>query len=660
MSDSLICRLDDVRATDRSLTGGKGANLAVLARSGLPVPPGFVVTTSAYRGFVTEHGLDALVARELADISEDAETIASASARLRKAFEAAPMSTDVRQQIAAACREFGDVPVACRSSATAEDLPEASFAGQQDSVLRVVGLDAVNEAVKRCWSSLWSARAIAYRRDRDIGHADISIAVVVQQMVNAAVAGVLFTADPRSGRRDRVVIEAAPGLGEAVVGGGTNPDRWIIETTTGSALSRPERPLLSAAQLDTLVDLGRRAADVFDTPQDVEWAVAQHRCWLLQSRPITSLFPVPTTTRPGLRVFLPVMLFAQGIAEPMTPAGNAFFRGMVSGWIGFWLTGRRPRRVVESPDWLPVVAGRLFLDVTDLLTRPRLARRMVSNFALKDPTGSSTLRMWLAQNADRLEPVGGPTLPLGLLRWLPSLLAHIVVAVAAPHHARRRVVARAEDTLSKLAQDAQELDSPAEQQRFVERVLPAATCTMLLDQLGAAYAEWLLRESTAVLVKRWLGSSQEFEPVLRWLPHDPTIAMGAALAAIARQHRCEGLTPSPSSPGGIPRPVRTSGTGSGSRSGTTPAGRRPHLRGGTHRRLSALGSAECLRDRRHTESPSHRFIGRPCAHRQGPARGRSSEGSAATPSRARRVARATQVRHGARDGARPTAAPVVR
>uniref|UniRef100_UPI0024B8CDB6 PEP/pyruvate-binding domain-containing protein n=1 Tax=Mycolicibacterium poriferae TaxID=39694 RepID=UPI0024B8CDB6 len=284
MTDSVICRLDDVLATDRSRTGGKGANLAVMTRAGLPVPPGIVVTTSAYRRFVGDHSLDARITRELADVGEGPDAVAAASARLRKAFEAAPMSDELREEITAACALFGNAPVAVRSSATAEDLPEASFAGQQDSILGVVGSDAICDAVRRCWSSLWSARAIAYRRDKDIGHADISIAVVVQPMVAADVAGVLFTADPRSGRRDRIVVEAAPGLGEAVVGGGSNPGRWMIDTTTGSAISEPDRALLTAEQLDTLVDLGRRAADVFGTPQDVEWAVAEGRCWLVQAR----------------------------------------------------------------------------------------------------------------------------------------------------------------------------------------------------------------------------------------------------------------------------------------------------------------------------------------------------------------------------------------
>ncbi|MCP9271129.1 PEP/pyruvate-binding domain-containing protein [Mycolicibacterium arenosum] len=548
MTDAMICRLTDSNATDPDRTGGKGANLAVLTRAGLPVPAGFVVSTAAYREFVEEHRLDAVIQRELADIG-DPDTVDAASSRLRRAFESAPMSPGVRNRLAAAGTTLGDCPLAVRSSATAEDLPEASFAGQQDTLLNVVGAEALCDAVRRCWSSLWTARAIAYRRDQGIGHENISVAVVVQQMVPAEVAGVLFTADPVSGRRDHVVIEAAAGLGEAVVGGGMTPERWIIDAPTREVLTRPARALLVPEHLDTLMDLATRSARLFGTPQDIEWAVHDGRCWLLQSRPITSPFPIPPATVPGLRVYLPVMLFAQGIAEPMTPAGNTFFRAMVSGWFRFWISGQRPGEIDEAPAFLPIVADRLFLDATAVLQRPRVAARLVANFRLKDPTGSEALRMWLSQNNDRLPQPNGPTLPCGLVRWIPSLLLDVTASLVAPARARRRLIAGADSAIARLDAHAIGLSTPQEQLNFVERVLPAATCDMMLRQLAAAYAEWLTRVVIQRSVRRWLGSSQGFDPVVRWLPHDPTIAMGAALARLARDHAAAGIEPSPGSPG---------------------------------------------------------------------------------------------------------------
>lgn len=549
MPDAMICQLTDPGAADRGRTGGKGANLAELAQAGLPVPPGFVVVTSAYREFVREHLLDDVIRRELAGLGDYPDAVDAASTRLRRAFESVPISDELQEEITAAASTLGGAPLAVRSSATAEDLPEASFAGQQDTMLNVVGTVALCEAVRRCWSSLWTPRAISYRRDQDIGHQNISVAVVVQSMVPAEVAGVLFTADPMSGRRDHVVIEAAAGLGEAVVGGGTTPDRWVVDAPSHRVLSAPGRELLTPDQVDTVIALGTHAARIFGVPQDVEFAVHDGHCWLLQSRPITSLFPVPQSAAPGLRVYVPVMLFAQGIAEPMTPAGNAFFRAMVSGWFRYFITGRRPRETDSIADWLPIVAGRLFLDATPLLQRPRLAARMVTNFGLKDPTGSEALRKWLSQNNNRLPSPSGQVLPRGLVTLIPSLLSGVVAALAAPAHARRRLIAGADSELARLDTHAENLSPPEDQLDFVERTLPAATCDMLLRQLPAAYGEWLIRIVIERLVRRWLGTAAAFEPILRWLPHDPTIAMGAALARLAREHAASGLQPSPTSPG---------------------------------------------------------------------------------------------------------------
>lgn len=436
MTDLTVRWLDEAGAADAAHTGGKGANLAVLTQAGLPVPAGFVVTTRAYRDFISDHGLDAFIDHELTGLGDDPDAVHAASTRLRSALEAASMSAELCEQVSAAYGRLGATSLAVRSSATAEDLPDASFAGQQDTFLTITGVDSLCDAIRRCWSSLWTARAIAYRRDRDIAHQNVSIAVVVQKMVPAEVAGVMFTADPLSGRRDRVVIEAAPELGDAVVGGEVTPERWILDAVTRQPLRAPQRRLLTPRQLAQLLDLGARAAASFGMPQDIEWAVdTDGHLWLLQSRPITSLFPIPATSEPGLRVYVPVMLVAQGLAEPMTPSGNAFFRTMVTGWIRYWMSGRRPRPGDDTPSWMPIVADRLFLDVTPLVARPRLAARVVANFGMKDPAGSNALRTWLADNGKRLSAPQSVKFPRGLAVLVPSLLAGTIGAVTAPDRA---------------------------------------------------------------------------------------------------------------------------------------------------------------------------------------------------------------------------------
>jgi rifampicin phosphotransferase len=550
-ADGTIGWLTDPGTADASRSGGKGASLAALVAAGLPVPTGFVVSTDAYRDFVREHHLDVTINNEMAQMGDGPGAVDAASERLRGAFEAAAIPAWLDAAIAAAYSALGEGPVAVRSSATAEDLPEASFAGQQETVLNVVGAEDLCDAVRRCWSSLWTARAIAYRRRQDIACGRIAVAVVVQRMVPADVAGVLFTVDPMSGRRDHVVIEAAAGLGEAVVSGRVTPDRWTIDAHTHAVLSGPGRaaqPVLTPGQLEALVGLGSRAADVFGTPQDIEWAVAEGRCWLLQSRPITSLFPLPPASdQPGLRVYIPVMLVAQGVTEPFTPAGNVFFRAMAAAWIRYLTTGSR-RADNEAPPWLPVVAGRIFLDATPLLQRPRVAAKLFSSLRMKDPAASAALREWVAGNSGRLPRPRGWSAMRGLAPLIPQVLSGLVASVMAPNRTRWRLLRAADDRLARLQQQAAGLSSPLEQLDFVYRILPARTCDVIVEQLAAVYAEEILKVVAERLIARWLGSSSGFEPVRRWLPHDPTMAMGAELARLARDHARAGTEPCATSP----------------------------------------------------------------------------------------------------------------
>lgn len=321
--------LDEVGSGDLGLVGGKAANLGELLRGGFAVPDGFCVTAPVYTAVARAAGLSA---------DEPGE-------RARSALLAAPVPADVAAALEKAYAALGDeVPVAVRSSATAEDLPTASFAGQQETYLNVVGAAALLDAVRRCWASLWTDRAVEYRARNGIDPDGVALAVVVQRMVDADVAGVLFTADPVTGRRTRSVLDASPGLGEAVVSGAVNPDHVVVEgdgriseqrvgdkTTAVRAVAgggvehvRAEASTevcLSGAAITELVALGRRVEAHFGAPQDIEWALdGSGRAWLTQSRPITTLHPLPDPRGPGLRVYLCASL-AQGLTRPLTPMG---------------------------------------------------------------------------------------------------------------------------------------------------------------------------------------------------------------------------------------------------------------------------------------------------------------------------------------------------
>ena len=308
---------DEIRKEDIALMGGKGANLGELSRAGLPVPPGFVVTTGAYDAFVEAGGMREEIVG-LASRAEDPGAFEAAAEEIRALFARGTVPDDVAGEIRAAYEKLGDeIPVAVRSSATAEDLPGASFAGQQESYLNVRGDGALVEAVRACWASLWTARAMAYRRRQGIDPATVSLAVVVQRMVEADAAGMLFTADPVGGRRDRAVIDAAWGLGEAVVGGRVTPDTLVVDEASGRVVSREtadkevmtvysedgteERPVPEARRRKEVLDdeaaaelvrYGTRIEDLYGSPQDIEWALADGRFFIVQARPITNLPPL--------------------------------------------------------------------------------------------------------------------------------------------------------------------------------------------------------------------------------------------------------------------------------------------------------------------------------------------------------------------------------
>src|ERR687897_369835 len=233
---------DEIGKQDIALVGGKGANLGELSRAGLPVPPGYVVTTRAYDAFVEVSGIKGeVVALASVPRAEDPAGFEEVAEGIRALFSGGKVPEAMADEIRAAYQELGEdgeTPVAVRSSATAEDLPGMSFAGQQETYLNVRGAEALLEGVKNCWASLWTARAMAYRARQGVGPATVSLAVVVQRMVESEAAGVMFTANPSNGRRDQATISAAWGLGESVVSGSVTPDSILVEKGSGRAFAR--------------------------------------------------------------------------------------------------------------------------------------------------------------------------------------------------------------------------------------------------------------------------------------------------------------------------------------------------------------------------------------------------------------------------------------
>lgn len=315
IASPLVVALDS-DAANLELVGGKGASLARLAAAGLPVPPGFDVTTTAYRQFVEEHDIQRQILSAVTVArADDPASLERASTQIAALFAQQELPHEIAEAIRSAYHTLGDeLRVAVRSSATAEDLPDLSFAGQQESFLNIHGEEALLGAVKRCWASLWTARAIGYRARHGIAPDEVSLAVVVQALVDAEAAGILFTANPMNGARDQLVINAAWGLGEAIVGGQVTPDTLVINKASGALLEQqisakqvmtvrtsngtheeqvpPERrsvAVLSAEQAKELAELGTRIEQLYGLPMDIEWALRDGRFAILQARPITTL-----------------------------------------------------------------------------------------------------------------------------------------------------------------------------------------------------------------------------------------------------------------------------------------------------------------------------------------------------------------------------------
>ena len=321
--------LEEIRKEDIAAVGGKGASLGEMSSLGLPVPGGFVVTSRAFRNFLVGTGLERTLFSELENLNvDDNKALEQAAQKARAAVMKAKMPESLKKHVREAYRKLdgGNMVVAVRSSATAEDLPDASFAGQQETYLNIRGEKNLLEAVHKCWASLYGARAVYYRAKQGFDDRSVNIAVVVQQLINAEKAGVMFTSHPVTGE-PLTIIEGSWGLGESVVSGSVSPDKYVFDQRTGKvidrliarktieivsdgehgtrtqdvALDRQEAAVLTDDEVTRLAAYGKVAETHYGVPQDVEWGIVGNTLYILQSRPITTIRSIsaPSTTGTG-------------------------------------------------------------------------------------------------------------------------------------------------------------------------------------------------------------------------------------------------------------------------------------------------------------------------------------------------------------------------
>ncbi|MCB0107355.1 MAG: hypothetical protein KDE53_15650, partial [Caldilineaceae bacterium] len=566
-TDELTNFADDNRAlilplnhADVSLAqvGGKGANLTKLAHAGFPVPGGFLVTTAGYTTFVAANDLLQTIADALADLdATDPAALEKASATIRTAFHRGIMPAVLTTALRQHYQRIGRPPVAVRSSATAEDLPDMSFAGQQDTYLNVVGDAALLDAVKDCWGSLWTARAIGYRSRNQIAHSDVALSVVVQEMVQSEASGVLFTANPLTGNRGETVIDATLGLGEALVSGLVEPDHYIVETVTGQIRSKTlgkkatviqsqsgggtvttsgeqaGHQALPDAQILALTALGRRVADFYDFPQDIEWAWANGQLYLLQARPITSLYPVPTLRNPQRSQVQPEVYFSfgaiQGMLDPMTPLGQDAIKIIFAG--GARLFG-------FAYDWqtqpLITAAGeRLWVRVSELFYN-RIGQRVLPKFlGVVEPSIEQAVRHLLTEPAFAGSGLPRPKTVARIIRFIGSLLPTVVRAAIDPDGQRQVAQQKTAAMLQmRAAQMAAATTFTERVDLFVEIVasgFPFAVPTLVPRIAPGMFA----MNRLIALADQHLGQSSAGQrralEVARGLPHNVTTEMDLLL-----------------------------------------------------------------------------------------------------------------------------------
>lgn len=533
MSEQYVLELQEVDESQVAVVGGKGAQLGALSRiEGIRVPAGFCVTTDAFRQIIKEAPSIDERLDQLSRLSpDDREAIGALSAEIRQTIEGIAIPDDLVQAVTDALTRLGEqAAYAVRSSATAEDLPTASFAGQQDTYLNVVGPAAILEHISRCWASLFTERAVTYRLRNGFDQRKIHMAVVVQQMVLSQAAGILFTADPVTGNRKVAAVDAGFGLGEALVSGLVNPDVFkvrdgevIAKTVAAKQLAihalpaggtevlaidpqQQEQPALTDAQVVTLVQQGRRIEAHFGRPQDIEWCLVDDSFQIVQSRPITTLFPIPEISDQENHVFLSVG-HQQMMTDPMKPLGLSMWQ----------LTAMAP--MLEA-------GGRLFVDATVLLSSP--ARRA----GFLDVAGKSDLLMkdaleTLIDRGDFLPtipdagPAGGPPVrgASASLETDPTIVTDLIE--------------RSEASIAALRRDIATKTGPALfdflLEAFQEHKRVLGDPLNMQAIMAGMEATWWLNDH----LQEWLGEKNAADKLTLSAPNNITSEMGLALLDVA-------------------------------------------------------------------------------------------------------------------------------
>lgn len=535
-SKPYILDFPEINRSTLPLTGGKGANLGELCTiSGIHVPNGFCITTEAYQRITGNNRTLQHLLDELAPLTmKDRERISQLSAKIRSVIESIPVPEDIVSAIIAYLSRFeANEAFAVRSSATAEDLPTASFAGQQDTYLNIIGQTAILQSISRCWASLYTERAILYRVANGFNHQAVQLAVVVQQLVFPQAAGMLFTADPITGNRKVTVIDAGFGLGEALVSGLTNADHYKISNGNitgkkiaakklavyaipeGGTKEQPVEPALQNRQVLTneqvvqLAHIGSKIATHFGCPQDIEWCLANGIFYIVQSRPVTTLYPIPETSDTGNHVYVSVG-HQQMMTDAMKPLGLSLWQ----------LAAFRP---------MFKAGGRLFVDVSQQLATTAGRDMLLQAMGQHDPLIKDAL-LTIIERGDFITPAG-ETAPTSAKNnaGMPGLQ----VPVEMNPSIVAELMQRSETAIAALKQNIQTQSGPAlfdfilqDFQQLRQSLLAPENMGVIMAAINAS--AWINEK-----MQEWLGEKNAADVLSQSQSNNITSAMGLDLLDVA-------------------------------------------------------------------------------------------------------------------------------
>ena len=559
MKTHYVRKLNHIRKEDLEAAGGKGANLGEMMAAQLPVPDGFVILTDAYRLFVDANGLDQKIKTAVQASDESHESLEKASGQIQSWFENAEIPAPVMAEINALYQTLNQPAVAVRSSATAEDLPGLSFAGQYATFLNIQGLDALHLSIKQCWASLWNSRVIAYRKKHGIGLQNLAHGVVVQELITAEKSGILFTANPVNGRRDQILLNASWGLGDAIVSGEVTPDQWIVDKSSGAIVessvatkdvmtTRTDRGVkleqvlpeyresasLTDQEVDALLNLALKVEELYGVPQDIEWTFAERTFYLVQTRPITTLFPVPEPIpgKEGLRVYMNMNNYTQGMKEPLTPMGEQIIREMLKNVIRMY--GRQNPEARETFWWYHNLNGRIFVDMTEISRKQWEKLQNVESD--KDPVTTKALLQLIDRNndsfTDRPRSSYIKKINFRLLGFLISAGWKVAYGKRSAESARKQAIRHGDKMVRRTREKSRQLATLEERLSFIEK----SSGDIFVSGFEVIF--YVLVSSTYIkkvreMMKKYQLDPADLKAVEQALPYSVTTEMGLDLLQIA-------------------------------------------------------------------------------------------------------------------------------